>query len=41
MFLKFMSALILFDAVGGQLTGEILEQMPNGSKAYIYGGLSG
>jgi NADPH:quinone reductase len=29
-----------FDAVGGDLTGQVLKNMPSGSTAYIYGGLS-
>lgn len=30
-----------FDAVAGDLTGQVLKSMPSGSTAYIYGGLSG
>jgi len=38
---KQFSARICFDAVGGELTGVILRNMPNGSKVYVYGALSG
>ncbi|EGR30778.1 zinc-binding dehydrogenase family protein, putative [Ichthyophthirius multifiliis] len=31
------NATIFFDAVGGKLTGQVLENMPDGSTAYIYG----
>lgn len=34
------SATILFDAVAGELTGQILDAMPRGSTAYVYGALS-
>jgi len=30
-----------FDAVAGDLTGQVLEAMPDKSTAYVYGGLSG
>lgn len=33
-------ATVAFDAVAGQLTGDVLSAMPNGSKIYVYGGLS-
>lgn len=36
-----LKATMLFDAVGGALTGEILSAMPRGSHALIYGALSG
>ncbi len=35
-----MEALLTFDAVGGELTGRILNAMPEGSEIVIYGGLS-
>jgi len=35
-----MNAKICFDAVGGELTGIILDNMPNGSTVYVYGILS-
>ena len=33
-------ATIFFDAVAGKLTGEVLENMPSHSTAYVYGALS-
>lgn len=35
-----LSATILFDAVGGSLTGRLLNLMPDRSVAVVYGGLS-
>lgn len=29
-----------FDAVAGDITGDILSTMPNNSTVYVYGGLS-
>jgi NADPH:quinone reductase-like Zn-dependent oxidoreductase len=34
------SATVFFDAVAGEMTGKILEAMPDGSTAFVYGGLS-
>ncbi|KAG9408755.1 hypothetical protein AC1031_020600 [Aphanomyces cochlioides] len=36
-----LGATLGFDAVGGSLTGEVLECMPNGSDLQVYGALSG
>ncbi len=36
-----LGATALFDAVGGPLTGELLEAMPDGSEAWVYGLLAG
>ncbi len=36
----FIRATVFFDAVGGDLTGKILENMPDGTKCYVYGALS-
>jgi NADPH:quinone reductase-like Zn-dependent oxidoreductase len=33
------SASVFFDAIGGDITGQILEVMPYGSSAFVYGGL--
>ena len=33
-------AKIFFDAVAGKLTGQVLENMPSHSTAYVYGALS-
>lgn len=35
-----LDALLAFDAVGGELTGKILNAMPDGSEIVVYGGLS-
>ncbi|CAD8110816.1 unnamed protein product [Paramecium sonneborni] len=35
-----LRATVFFDALGGELTGQILEAMPNHSICYVYGGLS-
>lgn len=35
-----LNATVFFDACGGDLTGQILEVMPYGTNAYVYGGLS-
>lgn len=35
-----LRATIFFDALGGEITGQVLEAMPNDSTAYVYGGLS-
>ncbi|MCF8368774.1 MAG: zinc-binding dehydrogenase [Bacteroidales bacterium] len=36
-----LNPLVAFDAVGGDLTGMMLNPMPGGSKVFVYGGLSG
>ena len=40
MSLNYLSATVYFDAIAGEITGKILEVMPNGSTVYVYGGLS-
>ena len=34
-------ATICFEAVGGEFTGKVLSNMPNGSTSYVYGSMSG
>ena len=36
-----LHARVIFDAIGGDLAGKFLHQMPYGSTLYNYGGLSG
>ena len=36
-----LQAKMVFDAVGGELTGILLNEMPSGSDVVVYGGLSG
>ncbi|MCK4360114.1 MAG: hypothetical protein KAV70_00095, partial [Bacteroidales bacterium] len=36
-----INAVTAFDAVGGEITGQIINAMPSGSKTILYGGLSG
>ncbi len=36
-----INAVTAFDAVGGEITGQIVNAMPPGSKTILYGGLSG
>jgi len=36
-----LGATVLFDAIGGDITGQILDIMPYGSSAFVYGALSG
>ncbi|MCK4406135.1 MAG: zinc-binding dehydrogenase [Bacteroidales bacterium] len=36
-----INAVTAFDAVGGEITGQIINAMPPGSKTILYGGLSG
>jgi NADPH:quinone reductase-like Zn-dependent oxidoreductase len=36
-----LNAIIAFDAVGGDMTGTLLNSMPGGSEVVVYGGLSG
>ncbi len=36
-----LNATIAFDAVGGDITGSIINKMPDGSTVFVYGGLSG
>ncbi|CAK4083229.1 unnamed protein product [Aphanomyces euteiches] len=36
-----LEATLAFDAIGGDFSGEILANMPNGSEIKVYGGLSG
>ena len=35
-----LNATICFDAIGGEMTGKILTQMPKNSTIYVYGALS-
>ncbi len=35
-----LNATVLFDAVGGELTGQVLKAMPRGSSGVVYGALS-
>lgn len=36
-----LGATIAFDAIGGEMTGTLLNAMPDGSRVILYGGLSG
>lgn len=36
-----LGARLAFDAVGGELTGQVLRGLPNGGTAIVYGGLAG
>jgi NADPH:quinone reductase-like Zn-dependent oxidoreductase len=36
-----LNALLAFDAVGGEMTGQILNAMPPGARLILYGGLAG
>lgn len=36
-----LNARVAFDAVAGNMTGQVLETMPSGSTVYVYGALSG
>jgi NADPH:quinone reductase-like Zn-dependent oxidoreductase len=38
---KEMKAKVLLDCVGGDLTGQLIENMPSKSNCIIYGSLSG
>lgn len=35
-----LQATVFFDALGGEITGQILDVMPYGTSAFVYGGLS-